>query len=251
MILGDATFRYYPIWDVSKNDVFVYLCEAFWDLGEDHLLSEEEIADEFSTPDKTKMLDLETVNTAISQLDEIFSNYGIMNVLVPIHFMTLLDENSFGEYADEVGGKIWPFKSNVYFEIVKPPEIMSLEDCRSAVENIETFGNGVFIRLNMEFETFKTDPEVAILGVGMDVRSSSNSDQLCMDGIRKLLPIGETCGVKTYIHGLNSSISTLTSIKAGIDFVGSDTLSPPLEKFDDVAHSMTPADILSDLLKSK
>ena len=91
MILGDARFRYYPLWEARRNDVFCYLCEAFWDVGADHPLSEAELAAEFDDPGHLFVLDDETLRTAIGEANRVAGQYGVMKLLVPVHFSTLAE----------------------------------------------------------------------------------------------------------------------------------------------------------------
>ena len=90
-ILGDARFFYYPIWSVRENEVFSYLCEVFWNVGADHLLSESELSGQFQDSSQLLALDLETINKAIGQADEIAAQIYLLKVMIPVHFKTLAD----------------------------------------------------------------------------------------------------------------------------------------------------------------
>lgn len=245
MILGDAQFRYYPLWDVKRNDVFCHLCEAFWEAGGDYPLVEDELASEFEDPGRILSLDLETLHEGVGQA-ELMAQYGVLRVLIPVHFETLADSEAAESYTGECNKVVWPVFDDVNFEIIKPPPSVPGDELAKVADLIKPYGQATMLRVEPGFECFDDVPADAFLSLGMNLRV----DPRCEDDIiSELIGFAEKAkqaGLQCHVHGLESVTVSAAAVSSGFDFIGSDAIAPHLER--DAWNANVP--LFPDLLRA-
>ena len=248
LILGDAEFRYCPLWESRGNDIFCYLCEPSWDVGTDEHLTEDALQTEFDDPKRILALDLATLRTATEQVEEVVAQYGLMTVLIPVHYQTLANPESADAYTDLCDKRVWPVMDSVYFEIFGPPVPLSKNGLVQAVDHINSFGRGVLLRVEPGFDEFDKIPADDILSVGMALRADQRDEGETLADLKKFASETSSRGLHSHAHGLKTVTLSLVAVRAGFDFVGSDAIAPPLEKWAPEEETLKAIDLFKTML---
>jgi len=248
VILGDAVFRRFPLWDVRGNEVFCHLFEAFWDQGDGEPMPEEAFADQFGDPKRALALDLETLAKATDELDRGLDRYQLMTFLIPVHYDTLADPARSDTYLRFCNRKIWSVREFAYFEIVKPPPALSAEGLAQAAQGIAPFGAGVMLRVGQGFDAFDRVPADDVFSVGMDLRLDGRPEGDTIAELEALAAGAGARGLHSHVHGLKAMTLSVAAACAGIDFIGSDALAPGLDEAEPDEPMPKPIDLFKSLL---
>lgn len=251
IILGDAEFRHFPLWDVRANEVFCYLVEAFWDLGTGEALPEEALEEQFRDPKRTLALDLETVAKATDELERGLDQYRLAKFLIPVHYRTLADAATTDTYFRFCNRKIWSVREFAYFEIIKPPATVSGEDLVQAAQQIKPFGAGVMLRVDRGFDAFDQVPADDVLSVGMDLRLEDRPENEIIAELETLASEAGARGLHSHVHGLTEMNLSVAAACAGIDFIGSDAIAESLDTWVPNESMPKPIDLFKSLLAAK
>ncbi len=251
LILGDARFRYYPLWDVWNDCVLCYLCETFWDGGSGHSLLEDDLSSEFDDNERRLALDLEILHQGLAEAEQAASHYGVMKVLVPVHFSTLADPETAGVYVEECNKRVWPVYDEVAFEIVYTPHWAHAGQLTGVAETISSFGQALFLRVDTDFDDFAAVAPKAFASVGVNLRVDPRTEDDLVGEIIAFAGKAKAAGLRCHAHGLESVVVSAAAVSSGFDFIGSDAIAPALE-FDhrerDVPRSL---DLLRTMLASR
>ena len=248
MILGDAEFRHFPLWDVRANEVFCYLFEAFWDLGTGEALSGEALEEQFRDPKRTLALDLETVAKATDELERGLDQYRLVKFLIPVHYRTLADPATADTYAQFCNRKIWSVREFAYFEIIKPPATVSANDLARAAQQVKPFGAGVMLRVDRGFGAFGQVPADDVLSVGIDLRLDARPESEIIAELETLASEAGARGLHSHVHGLTEMKLSVAAACAGIDFIGSDAIAEGLDEWEPDETMPKPIDLFKSLL---
>ncbi len=248
MILGDALFRYCPLWKSGGNDVFCYLCEPFWDVGTGEPLPEAALQQEFDDPKRLLALDIETLHKATAQIEEVVAQYGLMTVLIPVHFETLANPDSAETYIQQCDKHVWPVMDSVYFEIVNPPAPPFGDALAAVAARVMPYGCGVMLRVERGFDRFDQIPAGDIFSVGMDFRADRRDEQEILADLKTFASDSGSHGLCRHVHGLKTVTLGMAAVGAGFDFVGSDAIAPPLEKWTQDEESMKTLELFKSVL---
>lgn len=220
LVLGDAMFRYFPLWDIRDDTVYCYLCEAFWNLGDGQELAEGPLAAQFDDPKRILALDLETLGKATEELDKGLNRYQLAKFLIPVHFRTVADPVTAGTYSRFCNSKMWAVHEFALFEIVRPPDDVTAEQLVQAVEWLQPFGAGVMLRVGDGFDRFDAVPAERILSIGIDLRLDDRPDAAIAAAIKEFAARAGECGLRSHVHGLHKVSPTVMVACAGIDLIG-------------------------------
>lgn len=248
LILGDAQFHYYPLWDVRGNTVFCYLCEALWDTGAGGARAEDDLAGQFDDPKRVLTLDLETFTKATDELDRGLDRYRLASLLIPVHYQTLADPAAADTYVRYCNRKIWSVREFAYFEIVKPPPAVSEGELAAAAEQIQPYGAGVLLRAGRGFDRFDRVPAGGILSVGLDLRFDRRPDRDIIADLRALGSGAGERGLKSHVHGLTAMNVTVAAASAGVDYIGGEAIG--LDEWTPDEPEIRPIDLFKSLLAS-
>ncbi|MFQ5763928.1 MAG: hypothetical protein ACE5GT_03275 [Rhodospirillales bacterium] len=248
VILGDAGFRRFPLWDVRGNEVFCYLFEAFWDLGTGDALSEEALEEQFRDPKRTLALDLEILAKATEELDRGLDQYLLVKFLIPVHYETLADPAAADTYFRFCNRKIWSVREFAYFEIIKPPATVSADDLAQAAQRVKPFGAGVMLRVDRGFESFDRVPADDVLSVGMDLRLDGRPENEIIAELETLASEAGARGLHSHVHGLTARNLSAAAACAGIDFIGSNAIAESLDEWVPDETMAKPIDMFKSLL---
>lgn len=250
-VLADPQFRYYPLWDVRANGVFCYICEPFWTVGDGAAHPEEDFTQAFADPKLVLALDLETLRHAVNQVEEVAAGYGVISVMVPVHFATLADAETRKAYTDACNGSVWPVVDNLNFEIVKTPPSINAEKMTHIIHAIHSFGDNVMVRVEKDFTLIGDVQPDNLDALGLDIRGDGRSDNEILNDLQDFCSRVGSLGLLKYVHGIESASVSLAAVAAGYDYVGSDAIAEPLEEWAPDGDTVAPVDLLKTLLESK
>lgn len=254
MVLGDARFRYYPLWDVRKSDVFGYLCKASWDIGSGRSLVEDELPSAFESLADLIALDLETLHKALELVKKLATQYcvgGVLKVMVPVHYRTLVDPEVSEVYARECNTLVWSAWDDIYFEIVKPPALIGKRDLDQAMGVIRPFAQAHLLTAGLDFASFDAIADNAFLSVGADLSLDSRSEETIGAGLNAFTGRAKRAGLQTHAYGLKSVALSAAAVNAGFDFIGSDQVAGPLEEGEGIEDKPQFLGLMQALLASK
>jgi len=121
LVLTDAEFRYMPLWDVTANEIFCYVCENTWNTGTDEQVSEDALNAFFSKTRHVFALDRAALPKAIAQAQDFLDRSIFTQILIPVHYSTITLEVFAQPYLDSCNQDVWPVIDSIYFEITKIP----------------------------------------------------------------------------------------------------------------------------------
>jgi hypothetical protein len=246
MILGDATFRCFPLWDVRANDVLCYLWEASWDLGTGAILPEEALAGQFDDPHRVSALDMETLEKSAAELDRRLNQYWLAKFLIPVHFQTLADPGSGDAYLKSCNDRMWSVHEFAFFEIINPPTDEKPDQLADVAKRLAPFGAGMMLRIKAGSDAGRAVPREGFMSVGIDIRIDRRPAAEIAGDIKSLAASAGRRGLKTHVHGIHASPPSVMAACAAVDFVGTDAVA-------DVAggmqHESSPAHSLELLRK--
>jgi hypothetical protein len=246
VILRDAAFHYYPLWDVRGNMVFCYLCEATWDMGSGHAVAEDDLADQFSDPKRLLPLDLETFSKATDELDRGLDHYRLASFLIPVHYRTLTEPATAEDYIRYCNRKVWSVREFAYFEIIKPPPDVSEDELAAAARQVQPFGAGVLLRAARGFDRFDRIPAGDILSVGLDLRTDRRSEREIIADLEALGAGATERGFRSHVHGLTAMSTTLAAACAGVNYIGGEAIG--LDDWTPADPETRPIDLFKSLL---
>ena len=218
LVLGDARFFYYPLWETGRNDVFCYLCEAVWDAGGDHPLAEVELQSEFGDSKRLEALDLETLNNAITHVEEVAGQYGFFNVLIPVHFSTLENPTAAEIYTNTCNARAWSVIDSIHYEIISPPAKFSQEQLATVAGQVMPFGRGTMLRVEPGFDQFEDLVGENFLSVGLGLRANQLSKSETLSELKRFTSRARGNGIECHVHGLTSVPLSVAAVNAGFDF---------------------------------
>ncbi len=247
LVLGDALFRYYPLWDVGDGSVFCYLCEASWNVGDGEGLPEQALAAQFEDPKRLLALDLETLSKASGELDKGLDRYQLAKFLIPVHYRTIADPAAAETYTRFCHKRMWAIHEFALFEIVNPPRAATTAELTAVIERLEPFAAGVMLRVDPGFDRFAAVPADRVLSVGIDLRYDRRSDDELIADIREFAAGARAHGLRGHLHGLHTVGSSVIAGCAGVDFIGSDAIAEGVDDWQPENATGKPAALLKTL----
>ncbi len=251
LILSDTELRYHPLWEVRRNNIFCYVCEAFWNAGTDRPLTEAKLSAEFVDPKRSYAMDVETLRKATDHVSEVAAQYGVLKVLIPVHFATLADAEAAETYTQVCGNCARSVIDNIYFEIIKPPAPVSRYLYLRTAERIRPFGQEIMLRVEPDFNQFEEIPTEEFLSVGLGLRANARREQDIITELERFSLNAVSRGIRTHVHGIDSVSLSAIIMRLGFDFIGSDCIHQPLEMSEPQGEFATPDELLKSLLTSK
>jgi len=247
VVLTDAVFRYYPLWEVRANDVFGYLCEASWDVGGE-TLTEEALGERFRNPRLRLALDRETLKKAVDLAEEVAEQYGMVQILVPVHYGTLANEETAEKYVQRCNQSVWGVLESMNFEIVQPPPDFDAAGLSEAAGRIKPYGREVLLRVQLGFDRFDQVSADDIFSIGMNLRADARGEPEVITELESFAAGASARGLHCHVHGLTTATLSVAAASAGLDFIGSDAIAPPLETWEPEAETIKPLDLLKTFL---
>ena len=250
-VLADPEFRYYPLWDVRGNEIFCYICEPFWNVGDGVSHPEEDFTRAFTDPKRVLALDLETLRHAVSRAEEVAEGYGVFSVMIPVHFATLSNEETCRSYVDSCKESVWSVIDSLNFEIVRLPSTFNGDELTQIIKQVSPFGSNVMVRVDTNFDQFEDASIEDLDALGMDIRGDDRPEDVIMENLSIFSSRAGGMGLAKYVHGIETPSLSLSAVASGFDFVGSDAIAEPMEEWAPDGDTVTPVDLLKTILDSK
>ena len=248
LILGDAEFSYFPLWDVRGNTIFSYLCEPYWRVNEGEIVPEEAIAEQFRNHGRVHALDLEVLHKATQELEANLDQYHLGKFLIPVHYETLVDDQTADSYTDFLGRRIWSVREFVYFEIIRPPDDIERGSLSTIAQRIKAFGNGVLLRTTAGFMSFDEVPSDDLFSIGLDLRTDSRPEPEIMEELERFADEASARNLHCHAHGLKAMSLSVAAACAGFDFIGSDAIADTLSDWQPDDYLLKPIDLFKSLI---
>lgn len=250
-VLADPEFRYYPLWDVRANGVFCYICEPFWNVGDGVSHPEEDFPQAFADPRRLLALDLDTLRHAVIRVEEVAEGYGVISVMIPVHYATLANAETRQAYTEACNASVWSVIDSLNFEIIRPPSPLSGTELTEIIGHIRPFGYNVGLRVDADFTQFEDIPVEDLDSLGLDIRGDDRPENVILDNLQDFSSRAGSRGVSRYVHGIETPSLSLAAVAAGYDYVGSDAIAESLVEWAPDGNTVTPVDLLKTLLESK
>jgi len=159
-----------PLWDVTANEIFCYVCENMWNTGTDEQVSEDALNAFFSKTRHVFALDRAALHKAIAQAQDFLDRYIFTQILIPVHYSTITLEVFAQPYLDSCNQDVWPVIDSIYFEITKIPTDVNAEDLSRAIESLSTFAQKILLQFDSGFCQFDAISTDGVYSVGLDFR---------------------------------------------------------------------------------
>jgi len=249
IVLTDAEFSYFPMWDVQKSEIFSYVCENIWNFGDDEQMHEDALQAFFEKPRHVFALDREALHKAVKQAQQFLDGYIFSNLMIPVHFSTMNTPDLAAAYLETCNKSIWPVVDNVYFEITKVPVGVNGDQLRQAVEALSPYGQSVLLRVEHGFRDFTALPTGAIFSVGLDFHFDQRADDDIKTELESFAHSVQPFGLRRHAHSLRNMDVCVTAVRAGYDFISSNVIAPPLDIDNLQQDAVTPPEVLRSILK--
>lgn len=251
LILGDAEFSYFPLWNVRGNAIFSYLCEPFWSVGEGEIVPEEVIANQFTSHGSIHTLDLEVLHNATQELEANLDHEHLGKFLIPVHYETLAETSTAETYTEFLNQRIRRVREFVYFEIIRPPDQVLHDELSVAVQRVKPFGNGVLLRVKPGFQRFDHVPANEIFSLGIDLRTDNRPEIEIMEELEVFAAEWNARGIYSHVYGLKTISLSVAATCAGFDFIGSDAIALALREWKPDDYLLKPIDLFKSFLETQ
>lgn len=249
IVLTDAEFSYFPLWDVRASEIFCYVCENVWNIGTGERVSEVALDAFFAKPRHVFALDREALHKAVLQAQDFLDRYLFTNILIPVHYSTVASQDFFAPYIEVCAQSVWPVVDNIYFEITKVPADADLGQLAAAADALRPYGQGVLLRLERDFGNFTALPALDVLSVGLDYHYDTRADADVHDELEAFARAARPLGLRCHAHSLGDMNLCITAVRCGFDFISSTVIAPPLDTTNPDEQAAQPPDVLRAMLK--
>lgn len=250
IVLTDAEFSYFPLWNVKEGEVFCYVCENVWDLGDGTCVSEEALETFFAKKRHVLALDREALHKAVVQAQDFLNSYVFTNLLTPVHYSTMTTPELAESYLKSCNECVWPVFDNLYFEITKVPADIDRQELNSAIQALAPYGQGVLVRVDNDFVNFSALSNQTIVSVGLDFHYDMRSDENIQEELANFATAASDINVPCHAHSIGSMENCITAVRAGYSLISSTAVAPPLDAANPQEDFVSPPDILRNILRS-
>lgn len=248
IVLTDAEFSYFPMWNVRASEVFGYVCETVWNFGEGAYVPEEALEAFFTKHRHVYALDKEALHKAVAQAQDFLDRYMFTNIVIPVHFSTLATPELAAPYLDACNEGVWTVMDNVLFEITKVPVDVDGDTLFQAINNLAPYGQEVWLRLQHGFDNFSVVPLEMVASLGLGFQYTSLTDEEVASELEAFSRDTQNLGLARHAHGLHDMNTCISAVNSGFDFISSSAIAPPLDPTqpEDMAQ---PSDVLRAMLR--
>lgn len=248
LVLTDAEFSYFPMWDVHASNIFGYVCENVWNTGEGGYVSEDALEAFLAKHRYVFALDKEALHKAVAQAQDFLDRYMFTNIVIPVHYSTITNPDFADAYVKVCSEGIWTVHDNVYLEITKIPIDADGAALSQAINTLAPYGQGIWLRVHHGFSDFAAIPSDMVHSIGLsfhyDVRGAEDVPAV----LERFAQATQGLGIARHAHGLEDMDTCVTAVNLGYDYVSSEAIAPPLDASQPVEMAQ-PSDVLRAMLK--
>lgn len=250
VVLADADYIFLPMWDVTRNEIFGYICRPLWTGSQGESVSEGSPVHLTTGANRLAAIDAAVFRSAVEFVQNALDNYCAARTIVPIHPEILAEEQAASAFFDVLDREIWPVLENMMFEIVMPSDGNASGPSMTGLDRIAAYGCGLLLRVDQRFEDFEAIPRNRFLSIGIDAgafKDKEGTTHAIEAFARRAASAGHAC----HVLGLSATSDTVTAVNAGFSLVGSEAIAPALREFGAFGPQPEPADILKSILGMK
>ena len=249
LVLPDADYFFFPVWDTSENNLFAYLCRPFWDVPDRGRLTESTPEVAAISPERLAAIDLTIFETASEFVRDALDHYQPAQVMIPVHASLFASDEAAAAYFATIDRAIWEIVEQVWFEVIHTSEVPG-SLVAAAIERLSRYGQPPLIRADANHSV----PSAAVpggvwsVGVEIDPAVPARERGAALNSFRSEVA---AVGCRSHVVGLVTAEETLEAVNAGFDYVGSDALMPPLAAPGSAGFEAQPTDLLRTILASR
>lgn len=248
IVLTDAEFSYFPMWDVQASEIFGYTCENVWNTGEGSYVAEEALDAFFAKHRYVYALDKEALHNAVRQTQSFLDRYMFTNIVIPVHYSTMATPELSDPYMETCNEGVWTVRDNVYFEITKVPADLDCDTLLRAIDRLTPYGEGVWLRLEQDFSEFGAIPADKLTSVGLGFQYDQRSREEKWNTLETFIEATNGLDVARHAHGLEDMDTCITAVNLGYGYISSIAIAPPLDVSQPEEMAL-PSDVLRAMLK--
>jgi hypothetical protein len=251
MVLGDTDFSFFPLWEVRRNFVFFYVCEPFWTLPDGTIRREEGLPEQFTSARQIVALDIEVLRNVIDVLADVMEHDRMAQMLVPVHYSTLIEPAGASRYAGELRRAAEELAERAFFEIIGIPADVSPERLAEIVAGLRGLCRGVCVRIGFTWPSLQALADARVFAIGLDLRSDNRREAEIIADLEAFAARASALSLSTYAHGIRTTSLGVAATCAGMDFVGTEALAATLEgcALDD--YVIRPIDLYKRIIRRK
>ncbi|HEY9081487.1 hypothetical protein [Magnetovibrio sp.] len=248
IVLTDAEFSYFPMWDVHAGEIIGYVCENVWNTGEGSYVSEEALDAFFAKHRHVYALDKEALHKAVAQAQDFLDRYMFTNIIVPVHYSTMSNPDLATLFIEACNDGVWSVRDNVIFEIIKVPSDVDGDTLYQAINALTPFGQAIWLRLDHGFSNFGAIPMDLIGSVGLGFQYDVRSSEDIHAELTSLTQATREQGCTRHAHGLQDMDTCISAVNLEYDYISSVAIAPPLDVTQPEAMAQ-PSDVFRAMLK--
>lgn len=251
IILTDAEFTYFPLWDIHASEIFGYVCEAVWGTETGERVPEESLNAFFMKTRYVLALDREALHKSVYQAQDFLDRYMFANIVIPVHYSTIADPLLRASYMDAVNEGIWAVMDNVYFEITKIPNDADGAVLIQAIDDLGPCGRGILLRVEKGFENFAIFPADLIVSVGLDFHYDVRPPAEIQAELKTFSAVSQQFGLRCHAHSLKEMETCVAATELDFAYISSSIIAPPLDLSNPEEEMATPPEVLRAMLRGK
>ena len=249
LVLPDADFFFFPVWDTSENHLFAYLCRPFWDVPDRGRLTEATPEVAAISPERMAAIDLTIFETAGEFVRDALDHYRPAQAMIPVHASLFASDEAVAEYFATIDRAIWEIVEQVWFEVICTSEVPG-SLVAAAIERLSRYGQPPLIRADANHGVPSEAVPGGVWSVGMEIDPTAPSGERG-SVLKAFRSEAAAAGCRSHVIGLATAEETLEAVNAGFDYVGSDALMPPLAAPGSAGFEAQPTDLLRTILASR
>lgn len=249
LVLTDAEFSYFPMWDVRASKIFGYVCENVWNTGDGGYVSEDALEAFLAKHRYVFALDKEALHKAVAQAQDFLDRYVFTSIVIPVHYSTITNPDYTDAYVKVCNEGIWTVHENVFFEITKVPVDVDSDALGQAISTLVPYGQGVWLRVHHEFSNFACIPADMVHSIGLGFHYDGREAEDVLVALERFAQATQGLGVARHAHGLEGMDTCISAVNFGYDYISSEAIAPAIDGEQPVEMAQ-PSDILRAMLKS-
>lgn len=251
LVLGDTDFSFFPLWEVRRNSVFFYVCEPFWTLPDGGVLREDALAGQFASPRHVVALDVELLRNAAEVAADVMEQDRMAQVLVPVHYSTLVADAAASRYAGEIRKVAYQLQERAYFEVVGVPAEVDRARLGEIVGGLRSLCHGVCVRVDFGWQDLTGLAAARVFAVGLSLRADNRREADIIADLDAFAARAAAASLRSYVHGIRTTSLSVAATCSGFDFIGSEALAATLDgcALDD--YLIKPIDLYKRISRTK
>jgi hypothetical protein len=224
----DASFQYFPVWDVKLNVVNTYRCSVA--LTVNGLTKELRSLLPANSPEHIKeRLDLITTQKVLADVREaaasdIVCTFGITlrHSLIQNSATRTVLSNMFSSLTDNE-------RQLLVIEITDLDDNTWVSSLLNSVGYLKSFCRAILVRLPRQFSGFKELKAGGVYGVGFHLPDLTGNEASKFQELDRLVIHAERANLTTFVSGVDHTSIAASSVGSGVRYIGGIAVGTPLD----------------------